>query len=694
MSSDIFVEIGSDKLNFSTGYLAKQADGSVAVSCNETMVLATVVASKDIVEGLDHFPLSVDYREKFYAAGKIPGGFLKREQRPSDKEILTSRLTDRPIRPLFPKDYVNEVQVIIQTFSADPLTQPDILAINAASAALSISGIPFQGPIGAVRVGRIEGNYIVNPNFEEIEKSDIDLIVAGTKSAVTMIEGLAKNVNEEDMISAVEFAHENVKKICDIQEEFKSKHGKEIMEYTPKSSDEELHKLLREKYFKDIEGLVEFQDKKEREAQFNSIVNKAVDELKEQFPDSHKQIMPALDEFDGEVIRKRILDEKIRADGRGLKDIRPIDVMVGILPRAHGSAVFTRGQTQSLGVATLAPISESQRLDALEGQKYKNFMLHYNFPPFSVGEVRRFGGSAGRREIGHGMLAERSLEYVLPDKEEFPYAIRVVSEILESNGSSSMATVCSGSLSLFNAGVPLKASVAGIAMGLVMEEDKYAVLSDILGLEDHLGDMDFKVAGTSEGITGFQMDIKIQGITPEIMREALFQAKENRLFILGKMDAVISKPESDLSPYAPKIVTINIDRDKIGGVIGPGGKIIRAIIESTGADVNVDDDGTVTISGIGKESIDNAIMQIEAITEDLKVGTIYKGTVKKIMDFGAFVEIVPGKEGLCHISKLDFKRVEKVTDILKEGDEVDVKVIGIDKFGRIDLSRKDALKRE
>ena len=692
MSVDVNVEIGRERINFNTGYLSKQADGAVVVSSGETIVFASAVASKQIREGQDFFPLTVDYREKFYSAGKIPGGYIKREGRPSDREVLTSRLADRPIRPLFPDDFINEVQIIIYVLSADQQTQTDVLAINAASAALSISGIPFHGPVGAVRVGRINGEFVVNPTFEETERGDIDLVVAGTKKAVTMIEGSAKNISEEDMIAAVEFAHENVKRLCESQEELRKLAGKPTIKYTPRPVDEALTAEAREMFRGEIDRLIEFKEKKEREDAFEAIVERATEALRDKYPDTIGQLRSILDGLDYEIMRARILDKRQRADGRGFKEIRPIDIMVGMLPRAHGSAVFTRGQTQSLGIVTLGTVSDEQRLDALEGEKFKRFMLHYNFPPFSVGEVGRVGGT-GRREIGHGMLAERALEYVLPDQKDFPYTIRIVSEILESNGSSSMATVCSGSLSLFNAGVPVKAAVAGIAMGLIMEGDRYAILSDILGLEDHLGDMDFKVAGTSEGITAFQLDIKIEGITPAIMREALAQAREGRLHILEKMNAVISAPAKALSPYAPRIAVITIDVDKIGGLIGPGGKNVKAIVEETGAEINIEDDGTVTISAVGQESIDKAIEKVRAVTEDVEVGKIYRGNVKKVMEYGAFVEILPGKEGLIHISKLDFTKVNKVSDVLKEGDEVMVKVIGIDRQGRVDLSRRDALKR-
>lgn len=690
MSIEQSIQVGSEQLVFNTGYLAKQADGAVVVSYGETVVFASAVAARSVREGQDFFPLTVDYREKFYSAGKIPGGFIKRESRPSDRETLTCRLTDRPLRPLFPKDFINEVQVIIYVLSHDKANQPDILAINAASAALSVSGMPFKGPVGAVRVGRVNGEWIVNPTFAEIEMSDIDLVVAGTNKAVTMIEGSSKNVSEDDMINAVEFAHGHIKKICEAQEAFASQVDKTEFEYTSFAADDELTGELREKYFGEIEGLSSITDKKERENAFKAIVDKAKEELGEKYPDTIGEAHGILDDFDGEVVRKRILEEGARADGRGLKDIRPIDIMVGFLPRAHGSAVFTRGQTQSLGITSLGSVSDAQRLDNLEGDGSKKFMLHYHFPPFCVGETGRTGG-VGRREIGHGMLAERALEYVIPDTEDFPYTIRQVSEVLESNGSSSMATVCSGSLALFQAGVPLKAAVAGIAMGLVMEGDKYAVLSDILGLEDHLGDMDFKVAGTSEGITAFQLDIKIEGITTEIMRVALAQAREGRLHILGKMNDVIAKPEAELSPYAPKMKSMKISQDKIGDVIGPGGKIIKKIIEVSGADINVEDDGTVTASSDSAEAISKALSYIEGLVSDVKVGTTYDATVKKIVEFGAFVEFLPGKEGLVHISNLSRERVRSVEDVLSLGDKVKVKVIKVDKQGRVDLSIKATL---
>jgi len=694
MNKEFVAHIGDDVILFNTGILAKQADGAVAVSCGETIVFASAVASKKVVEGQDFFPLTVDYREKHYSAGKIPGGFIKREGRPSDKEILTSRLADRPIRPLFPDDFVNEVQVIIYVLSADREHQPDVMAINAASAALIISGIPFKGPVGAVRVGRINGQWKINPYFQEMEHSDIDLVVAGTKKAVTMIEGQAKNLTEDEMIEAVEFAHANIIKLCEVQEALKEACGKPLMSYEPKLSDKELEKVIRERFFADIEQLKDVHEKKAREQAKDTLITTITSQLQEQFPDTIKLVSEIVDNLDAEVVRSRILNEGKRADGRGLKDIRPIDIMIGILPRAHGSALFTRGQTQSLGIVTLGTVADSQRIDSIDliEESYKRFMLHYYFPPFSVGEVGRVGG-VGRREIGHSMLAERALEYAIPDEDVFPYTIRVVSEILESNGSSSMATVCSGSLALFNAGVPMKAPVAGIAMGLVLEGDRYAILSDIQGIEDHLGDMDFKVAGTATGITAFQMDIKIEGITTEIMRKALEQAKEGRLYILEKMNEVISEPAKELSPHAPKIAVMKIEIEKIGEVIGPGGRVIKKIIEESGADINIEPDGTIFISASEQDAIDKAQLSIKGLVEEVEVGAIYKGIVKRITDFGAFVEILPGKQGLVHISKLDHSRVEKVKDILNEGDEVLVKVIGIDEQGRINLSRKDAMKK-
>lgn len=690
MSLDFSADVGKEKISFATGYLAKQADGAVTVTVGDMVVFASVVASRSVKEGQDFFPLTVDYREKFYAAGKIPGGFIKRETRASDREILVARLTDRPLRPLFPENFVNEVQIIIYVLSADGENQQDVIAINAASAALAISGVPFSGPVGAVRVGRINGEFVVNPTFSQIEESDIDLIVAGTKKAVTMIEGSSKNVSEDVMLAAVNTAHENIKKICEAQEELRKSVNKEPIPYEPYIPDAELARIVKEKYYAELAELKNITMKKPREDALGAIVEKAVAELKEEFPDTIGQVPGIIDGLDGEIVRLRILDEGMRADGRDTKTVRPIHIKTGLLPRAHGSAVFTRGETQVMGVTTLGTLSEVQKMDNLEGDSSKRFMLHYNFPPFSVGETGRTG-SPGRREIGHGMLAERALEWAIPDKEEFPYTIRQVAETLESNGSSSMASVCSGSLAMFNAGVKLKGAVAGIAMGLVMEGDRFAVVTDITGLEDHLGDMDFKVAGTETGITAFQLDIKIEGITPEIMKVALEQAKEGRLHILKTMNSFLDKPEDNLSAYAPKIQVLKVKVEKIGEIIGPGGRVIKKIIEETGADINIDDTGTVVISAISPEAIELAVKTIQGIAEDVEIGNIYNGTVKKIVEFGAFVEIVPGKEGLVHISNLDVERVRQVSDICNVGDKMKVKVIKIDRQGRIDLSRKEAL---
>jgi polyribonucleotide nucleotidyltransferase len=694
MSIDQSVEIGGKKISFNTGNVAKQADGAVVVSCGETVVLATAVAAKKAKEGQDFFPLSVEYREKYYAAGRFPGGYIKREGRPGDHEILVCRITDRPLRPLFPKDFVNDVQIIIYVLSSDRKELPDILAINAASAALSVSPIPFHGPVGAVRVGMIGGKLVLNPTSEELEKSDLNLAVAGTEKAVTMIEGESSNITEEQMLEAVVFAHENIKTLCRAQSELKAKAGKPLMTYTGRAWDDGLEKVLREKYTAEVDKLGEILQKKPREDAFAAIVEKAKAELAEQFPDTIGLAGEIIHDIDRDIVRRKIVNQGARPDGRKLEQIRPITIEPDYLPnRVHGSALFTRGETQSLGIVTLGSESDTQGVDMMNGEIERRFMLHYNFPPFCVGETGRFGGQ-GRREIGHGMLAERALTWAIPEKSKFPYTIRVVSEILESNGSSSMATVCSGSLSMFSAGIPLKAPIAGIAMGLVMEEGKFAVLSDIQGIEDHLGDMDFKVAGTSEGITAFQLDIKIEGITTEIMKIALEQAKKGRLHILGIMNQAMPAPKPDTSVYAPRIVQITIPQDKIGELIGPGGKMIKRITEESKAQINIDDSGLVTIAGVGKETLDKAVAMVHGVIDEVEEGAIYEGTVKRIVDFGAFVEIIPGKEGLLHISKIDFKRINKVTDVLQLGDKVKVKVLSVDRNGKMDLSRRDCLPKE
>jgi polyribonucleotide nucleotidyltransferase len=693
MSLDQSVEIGGKKINFNTGLVARQADGAVVVTCGETVVLATAVAAKKAKEGQDFFPLSVEYREKYYASGRFPGGYIKREGRPGDHEILVCRITDRPLRPLFPKDFVNDVQIIISVLASDKEELPDILAINAASAALSVSQIPFHGPVGAVRVGLIGGNLVLNPTATELAKSDLNLAVAGTEKAVTMIEGESANITEDQMLAAVEFAHNNIKTICRAQSELKAKAGKPVMSYEPRPWDSELEKVIREKFTSEIDTLGAIREKKAREEAFDVIAEKVKVACAEQFPDTIGLAKEVVHDIDRDIVRKKITVNGDRPDGRALEEIRPITIKPDYLPRVHGSALFTRGQTQSLGIVTLGSESDVQYVDMMNGEIKRRFMLHYNFPPFSVGETGRFGGQ-GRREIGHGMLAERSLAWAIPGADKFPYTIRVVSEILESNGSSSMATVCSGSLAMFSAGVPLKAPIAGIAMGLVMEEGKFAILSDIQGIEDHLGDMDFKVAGTAEGITAFQLDIKVEGITPEIMRLALAQAKKGRLHILGKMNEALPAYKPEMSPYAPRIVQINIPQDKIGELIGPGGKMIKRIVEESGAQINIDDSGVVTIAGVGQVAIDKAVGMVRGVIDEVEEGAVYEGTVKRIVDFGAFVEIIPGKEGLLHISKIAHQRINKVTDVLNLGDKLQVKVLSVDRNGKIDLSRRDLIKKE
>ena len=688
------IEIGNGSLVFETGKIARQANGSVMVKYEGSVVLATACSARS-EKALDYLPLTVNYSEKYYAAGKIPGGFIKREGRPKDKEVLVSRLIDRSIRPLFPKHYRNEIQVILTTISADQVNPPDILAMNGASVALGISDIPFKKLIGAVRVGLVNGTYIVNPSFEQIEQSRLDLVVAGTDEAIVMVEGGANEVSEDEMLEAIAFAEGHIKQIVKVQEELIARVGKQKIEFPEERADENLAVKVKEIALPLYKEACFVHTKMDRQQALESAGDKVVSEITESFGDDVlPQVREILEGLEREIVRKSILDEGKRSDGRGLKDIRPISVEIDILPRTHGSALFTRGETQSFAITSLGSVSDEQRLDNIEGEGSKSFMLHYNFPPFSVGEVK-FSGSPSRREIGHGNLAERAIGAVMPSKEEFPYTVRLVSEITESNGSSSMASVCAGTLSLLSAGVPLNDSVAGVAMGLVYDEDgKYAVLTDILGSEDHLGDMDFKVAGTKSGITALQMDIKIGGISKQLMKEALDQAKEGRLFILDRMANVISRPVDDVSAYAPKILTMKVPTDKIGAIIGSGGKTIRSIMEKTGAEIWVVDDGTVTISSRDTEDAKKAVDMITKLTEEVEVGKIYEGKVKRIMDFGAFIEVLPGKEGLCHISKLDFNRVNKVTDILNVGDTVKVKVTEIDNMGRINLSRKEALPKQ
>ncbi len=680
-------------LSIEVGRMAKQADGAALVSYGETVVLVTVVAAKSAREGIDFFPLTCDYQERTFAAGKIPGGFFKREGRPSEKEILTSRLIDRPIRPLFPDGFACETQVIATVLSHDRENDPDMMSLTGASVALQVSDIPFHGPIAAVRMGRIGGQLVVNPPISQLEQSELNLVVAGSRDGIVMVEGGAKMLPEDVMLEALFGAHQALQKLLDLQDELQKAVGNPKRVVAPASFDQTLFARLESLLAPRVKAAFEVSGKHERAAAVHQAEEDVLAELANEFPDRIGTLRGMAEEVKSRVMRGAIVSEGRRVDGRGLKDIRPISCEVSVLPRTHGSALFTRGETQALAVATLGTSSDEQKIDALIGEHYKKFMLHYNFPPFSVGEVK-FLRSPGRREIGHGALAERAIQAVLPSEEEFPYTIRVVSEVLESNGSSSMATVCGGTLSLMDAGVPIKAPVAGIAMGLIKEGEAVRVLSDILGDEDHLGDMDFKVAGTADGITALQMDIKIGRVDREIMRAALYQAREGRLHILKAMGAVMEKPRTDISAHAPRIVTLKIRPDKIRDVIGPGGKVIRGIIEETGVKIDVEDDGTVLIASSDGNSMQRAIDLIQGITAEAEVGKIYKGTVRKIVDFGAFVEILPGTDGLLHISQIGPGRVNKVTDVLKEGDVVMVKVLEVDKQGKIRLSRKEAMQAE
>jgi polyribonucleotide nucleotidyltransferase len=690
------VQIGEDTLVFETGKIAKQTSGAVYARYAGSAVIATVCCGKAPTEPLDYVPLQVEYNEKYYAAGKIPGGYLKREARPKDKEILVSRLIDRPLRPLFDKAFGREIQVVPTVVSTDQINTPDIIAINAASAAVTISDIPFNGPIAAVRMGKIGDEYIVNPTFQQIEKCDLEIVVAGTMDGITMVEGGAKEVSEEDMLEAIAQAHPHIKNLCKAQLELKEIAGKEKLPVFVAEEDLSWLEPVKEFAYPLIEKASFVKGKMERYA----ALKEAHDQIEEKFAvviaedDKRKgQLAHMYDDLEYVILRKSILEDGVRTDGRKVTDIRPITCEVGLLPKTHGSALFTRGETQSLATTTLGTASDEQMFDNIDGEKsFSSFMLHYNFPPYSVGECGRL--TTGRREIGHGHLAQRALTAILPDKEDFPYTIRVVSEIMESNGSSSMASVCGGCLSLMDAGVPIKKPVAGIAMGLITEGadySKYVVLSDILGEEDHLGDMDFKVTGTEDGITAFQMDIKIAGVTPEIMSKALKQAKDGRLHILNIMTKEISSPRSDINENAPKILTMKVEEDKIGAIIGTGGKTIKGIALQTGAEVNISDDGTVTIYGKNGSSAQKAKDLVKSIIEEPEPGKIYQGTVKRIMDFGAFIEILPGKEGLCHISKLDKKRVKTVDEVLTIGQEIPVKLMEIDRQGRLNLSYVDAL---
>jgi polyribonucleotide nucleotidyltransferase len=687
--------IAGKELVLETGRIARQASGSVFAKYEGSVVIATVCCSQDAVEGLDYVPVTVDYNEKYYAAGKIPGGFIKREARPKDKEILVSRLIDRPMRPLFEKSFGREIQIVPTTVSTDMVNPPDILAIVASSAAVHISDIPFNGPIAGVRICQVDGELVANPTYDQIENSTLEITVAGTKEGITMVEGGAKEVSEELMLQALEKGKEVIRELCELQEELRRLAGKEKLPLTESNVKLENADTIRSEAYPLVEAACFVSDKMGRQDAVRKVKSDFAAKYKEQLEDeAQKKLFGALfEDMQYEILRSSILDKGKRVDGRGTEDIRPINCEIGILPRVHGSALFTRGETQSLCVATLGTVFDEQIFDDIDGDKRENFILHYNFPPYSVGEVGRLG--TGRREIGHGNLARRSLEAMVPTKAEFPYTIRVVSEIMESNGSSSMASVCGGTLSMLHAGVPMKKPVAGIAMGLITESNapnaRYAVLSDILGDEDHLGDMDFKVAGTEDGITGFQMDIKIAGVSLEVMKKALEQAKKGRLHILSIMNKTISKPAESISELAPKIVKFKIEVDKIGALIGPGGKNVKALSEQFKVRINTDDDGTVTISGKNSTDAEEAKIAVMGIVSDPEVGRIYKGKVQRIMDFGAFVEILPGKEGLVHISKLSRGHVSSVNEVLKEGQEIEVKLMEVDKMGRINLSYIDAI---
>jgi polyribonucleotide nucleotidyltransferase len=695
MTQRVTLQIGGKDLVLETGRIAKQANGSVFAQYAGSAVIAAVCSSNEAVEGLDYVPLTVDYNEKYYAAGKIPGGFIKREGRPKDKEILVSRLIDRPMRPLFEKSFGREIQVVPTTLSADQVNPPDILAIIASSAAVHISDIPFNGPIAGVRICQVEGRLVVNPSFQEIEQSTLEIIVAGTKDGITMVEGGAKEVSEDLMVEALEQARQVIIELCGLQEKLRELAGKPKLPLAEQNFSLENAEAVRAAAYPKLEEACFLKGKLERREAIGKLKSGIAAGYAAQLEDENqRKLFNALfEDMEYQILRSAILEKGRRVDGRGTEDIRDISCEVGLLPRTHGSALFTRGETQALVVTTLGTVFDEQIFDDIEGDKRENFILHYNFPPYSVGEVGRMG--TGRREIGHGNLARRSLEAMVPGKEEFPYTVRVVSEIMESNGSSSMATVCGGTLAMLHAGVPMKKPVAGIAMGLITESNepgsRYAVLSDILGEEDHLGDMDFKVAGTEDGITGFQMDIKIAGVSPEIMWKALDQAKRGRLHILSIMNKTISRPADSISEFAPKIVTMRIDVDKIGALIGPGGKNIKALCEQYSVTINTENDGTVTIYGKNANDAEEARTAVQGIVSDPETGRVYNGVVKRVMDFGAFVEILPGKEGLVHISKLSRQRIDHVTDVVKEGQEIPVKLLEIDKMGRLNLSYIDAI---
>lgn len=699
MSTSVSCQIGNTELIFETGKFAKLADGAATVRCGDSIVLATAVSATTIKEGLDFFPLTVDYKEKAAAVGKFPGGYFKREGRPSEKEILTSRMTDRPLRPLFPKGYYYETQIISILLSADGENDPDILSINGASAALVVSDIPFAGPIGAVRIGRVNGAFVVNPTHVERENSDLDMIYVGNGEEVIMIEGAAKELPEDQFIAALDFANGHVKTIVDAQKELAAKVGKPKREVPLMEADPALLEVAYQVAGDRIEAAIYTPGKSARGKAVDALRSEVKDAILAKFPDAGAfQISQAFDYLQKKAFRVSILDRQQRCDGRGLHDIRPLSSEVGLIPRSHGSALFARGETQALALATLAPADEAQTIDAYGGGvDTKRFLLHYNFPPFSVGECGRFGGQ-NRREIGHGALAERSIEAVIPAEYDFPYAIRVSSEVMESNGSTSMASVCSGTLALLDAGVPLLRPVAGISVGLVTEfsEDgalqRYTTLSDIIGSEDHFGDMDFKLCGTSKGVTGFQLDLKLTSISHKIMAEAVNDAKAKREIILAHMADTLTSHRLEMSPYAPRIETIRVSPDKIGLIIGPGGKTIKGIVAETGAEINIEDDGSVHIYSSNGDALKRAKEIILGMTKEILIGEVYQGTVVSIKEFGAFVEVLPGKDGLVHISELAEFRVNKVQDVVNTGDSIWVKCIGVDDKGRVKLSRRAAMK--
>ncbi len=692
MYKKVSTTINGQTFTIESGKVAKQASGAVWVTLGESVVLVTAVGAEHKREGIDFLPLTVDYQEFAYAAGRIPGNFFRREMgRPSERETLTSRLIDRPIRPLLPKGWTYETQIIANVYSADRVNDPDVMALTGASAALMISDVPFAGPIAGVRVGRVDGQFILNPTMEQREQSDLDLIVGGSRDAVCMVEGGTNLLTEKEVLEAIWFGHEGLQPLLDMQEELAAAVGKPKRSFDPPQDDEELLAKVRELSAEGIREILATAPKLERYAKVRALKQEVIDKLGEQAEGREGEVKAMVDHLEAEAMRAMILNEGRRVDGRGLDQVRPISCEVGVLPRTHGSALFTRGETQALVTCTLGTSGDEQRIESFtEGDTFRGFMLHYNFPPFCVGEARMLRGP-GRREIGHGALARRAVSQVLPDREQFPYSLRVVSDILESNGSSSMATVCGSSMALMDAGVPVSDAVAGVAMGLIMEGDKLAVLTDILGDEDHLGDMDFKVAGTKDGVAAVQMDIKISGISKEIMGRALEQAREGRLHILGEMAKAIDKPRSSISQFAPRITTIKIPVERIKDIIGPGGKIIRGIQMETGAKVDVEDDGTVHIAAVDGEGGRRALEMIKDLTREVEEGAVYEGKVVRIMDFGAFVEILPGRDGMVHISELDHHRVRAVTDVLKEGQIIKVKVLGIDDRGKIRLSRKALL---